>query len=236
MTDPAPAYYARAGGRPADWWTLLHPPYTLWHLSYVVLGAALVPHPDLAVLALTVAAFALAMGVGAHALDELQGRPLRTAIPDRTLWVVAVFGVLLAVGVGCWLAWRQSALLWPLVVAGPVLVAGYNLELFGGRLHTDNGFALAWGGFPVIVGYLAQDPPLDSAATIGAAGVTIAAVLLARAQRALSTPARRLRRESPDLSAAERASALRPLEAALRALAWAHPLLALGVLAVQLSR
>ena len=35
-----PAFYARPSfasrGAIGDWWTLLHPPYTLWHLSYVV--------------------------------------------------------------------------------------------------------------------------------------------------------------------------------------------------------
>ncbi len=158
MTDPAPAYYARTGGRLADWWTLLHPPYTLWHLSYVVLGACMAPEVDLAVLGLTVVAFALAMGVGAHALDELQGRPLRTQIADRTLVVVAAVSVLLAVGMGAWMALEQTPWLWPLVAVGPVLVAGYNLELFGGRLHTDLGFAASWGGFPVLTGYVAQDP------------------------------------------------------------------------------
>lgn len=226
----APAYYARRGGQLADWWTLLHPPYTVWHLSYVVLGACLAPVVDLGVLGLTVLAFGLATGVGAHALDELKGRPLRTGIGERTLWAAATASVLLAVGLGCWLAWRESALLWPLVAAGPVLVAGYNLELFGGRLHTGAGFALAWGGFPVVVGYVAQDPSMGIAGTAAVVGAATAAVLLSSAQRALSTPARRLRRHSPDLTARERADALAPLESALRALAWAHPLLALGLL------
>ena len=38
-----PAYYAARPGGWRDWWTLLHPPYTAWHLSYSVIGAALAP-------------------------------------------------------------------------------------------------------------------------------------------------------------------------------------------------
>lgn len=235
--DPvrAPAYYARSGGRLADWWTLLHPPYTVWHLSYVVLGAGLAPDVDVGVLGLTVAAFLLAMGVGAHALDELQGRPLGTGIGDRTLWAAAAGSVLAAVALGVQIALTQTAWLWPLVAAGPVLVAGYNLELFGGRLHTDLGFAMSWGGFPVVTGYVAQDPGWSPGPATGAALVAVAATLLSLAQRRLSTPARQLRRHSPDLDAGAKGRALAPLEGALRAMAWAHPLLAVGVVAGRLG-
>jgi hypothetical protein len=234
-TVPAPAYYARSGGRLADWWTLLHPPYTVWHLSYVVLGAGLAREVDLGVLGLTVAAFLLAMGVGAHALDELQGRPLRTRISDRMLWAAAAGSVLAAVALGLLLAVTQTAWLWPLVAAVPVLVAGYNLELFGGRLHTDLGFAASWGGFPVVTGYVAQAPGWSPGPVTGVALVAVAATLLSLAQRRLSTPARQLRRHSPDLDPGDKARALAPLEAALRAMAWAHPLLAAGLVAGRLG-
>ena len=60
---------------------LLHPPYTLWHLSYVAIGATLAPRFDGGRLVATLLAFFLAVGVCAHALDELHGRPLRTTIP-----------------------------------------------------------------------------------------------------------------------------------------------------------
>ena len=171
-----PAFYARSGGGLAQWWTLLHPPYTGWHLSYVVLGTAVVPEPDFGVLALTVLAFALAMGVGAHALDELNGRPLGTGISDRALWCAAVASVAAAVALGVLLAVRATPALWPLVVAGSVLVAGYNLELFGGRLHTPAGFALSWGAFPAVTGYVAQDP---SWSVEGVLALTVLAFALA---------------------------------------------------------
>ena len=69
--------------RVRDWLTLLHPPYTVWHLSYVAIGAAVAGHLVLWRLGGTLLAFFLAVGIGAHALDELHGRPLRTAERGR---------------------------------------------------------------------------------------------------------------------------------------------------------
>ncbi len=81
MSESRPAFYALAAGGWRDYVTLLHPPYTAWHLSYVVMGAALAPQFEWDRLLAALAAFFLGMGVGAHALDELNGRPLRTRIP-----------------------------------------------------------------------------------------------------------------------------------------------------------
>ena len=99
-----------------DWWTLLHPPYTAWHLSYVVIGAALAPQVLVSYLIATVLAFFLAAGLAAHALDELRGRPLRTAIPSAAL--VAVVAVL-ALAVGTML--RRSAAAVTVVIVAIVL-------------------------------------------------------------------------------------------------------------------
>ena len=85
-----PAFYALAQGGWRDYVTLLHLPYTLWHLSYVAIGAALAPELEADRLLWGLAAFALALGVGAHALDELHGRPLHTEIPRLVLiWLAA---------------------------------------------------------------------------------------------------------------------------------------------------
>ncbi len=239
-----PAFYARRGGRAADWWTVLHPPYTVWHLSYVVLGAAMAPTRDWGALALSVLAFFLAVGVAAHALDELAGRPLGTAIPAATLRAVAGVALAGAVALGLLGVFGWGPVNWALLVAIPVgaaLVIGYNLELLGGRMHTDLVFALGWGGFPVVVGYSAQAPPVSATGMLAVAAATLTAVATAAAQRSLSTPARRLRRRTltvsgvvtaPDGAVVEldRAALLAPLEAALRALVWAMPLLAVTAL------
>ena len=95
-----PAFYAARPGGWRDWWTLLHPPYTAWHLSYVVIGATLAPHIDGARLVATLVAFFFAVGIAAHALDELHGRPLRTTIPTGWLVGLGAGGLLIACALG----------------------------------------------------------------------------------------------------------------------------------------
>jgi hypothetical protein len=245
MAEPGPsagaAFYARAGGRRSQWWTVLHPPYTLWHLSYAVMGAAIAPRLSWALLAATVLGFFLGVGVAAHALDEINGRPLGTTISDTMLWTAAVVSLAGAVLVGALAVPHSSALLVPCIVIGVLLVLGYNLELFGGRLHTDVGFAAAWGGFPVLVGFLAQGPPLARPVTAAAVGLALAATGLSYAQRRLSTPARTLRRRVSDLhgvltrrdgtqEALTAGVLLAPLEAALKTLSITMPVLAVALL------
>ena len=154
-SDARPAFYALAPGGWRDYVTLLHPPYTVWHLSYVAIGAAIAPRLDWSLLGWTVLAFLLAMGVGAHALDELQGRPLQTGIPRGVLVALAVTSIVGACAIGVWVAsWRTWWLL-AFVAAGAFVVVAYNLELFGGAFHSDVWFALAWGAFPLLTAYFA---------------------------------------------------------------------------------
>ena len=216
------AFYAvgRGTGGLGDWVTLLHPPYTLWHLSYVAIGAAVMPPLVLWRLAGTLVAFFLAVGIGAHALDELHGRPLGTGINGALLIATAVVSITAAMVLGLvYGGWK----LLPFVIIGGVLVYAYNLELFGGVLHSDVWFALAWGAFPALVGAYAQHFTLSLAAGVAA----VAAFFLSLGQRALSTPARMLRRRVSqvavqlsftDGSEAElgRAELLEPIERALR--------------------
>ena len=241
-----PAFYGRRGGRRADWWTLLHPPYTVWHVSYAVIGAGLAPHLNWLALAVTAVAFFLAVGIAAHALDEFHGRPLGTAISDRTLWAVATIALAGAVGLGVVAVSRSGPALIPFIVVGVGLVLGYNLELFGGRLHNDFGFAAGWGGFPVAVGYVAQAPPLTGAGVAAVVLATLAAAAFSHAQRCLSTPARTVRRRTRHLSGVitfsdatrgtlDRARVLEPLEGALRAMSWAVPLLAAAIILARLQ-
>jgi len=187
----APAFYALRPGGWRDYVTLLHLPYTGWHLSYVVVGGCLAAMVDWWVLGLTVLAFALALGIGAHALDELNGRPLRTRIPAAVLVGLAVGSVAVASAIGVVVALERTLWILPLVAVGATLVPAYNLELLGGRAHTDLGFALAWGAFPVLTAFVAQTGTLRAEALLAAAWATV----LSLAQRRLSTPVRRLRRE-----------------------------------------
>jgi hypothetical protein len=185
-----PAFYALRPGGWRDYATLLHAPYTAWHLAYVVVGGCLAPAVAWGRLGLAIAAFALAMGVGAHALDELNGRPLGTAIPARVLAALAVASLAAACALGIVVAVSFSLWLLAFVAAGAFLVPAYNLELFGGRVHTDLWFGLAWGAFPLLTGYFACAGELRGEAVLAAGWAT----LLSLAQRRLSTPVRRLRR------------------------------------------
>ena len=212
---------------------MLHPPYTAWHLSYVVIGACLAPHVRLSNLLATLLAFMAAVGVAAHALDELNGRPLRTTISSPVLVAVAATGLAVAVVVGAIGVERVGAVLVPFLVAGPMLVLGYNLELVRGILHNDVGFGAAWGAFPVLTAYVGQTGTLAWAAVIAAGG----AMALSMAQRNLSTPARLVRRRATSVEgfvrlsdgrvlALDEQAVLAPLERALGATSWAIVLLA----------
>lgn len=236
------AFYALPAGGWRDYWTLLHPPYTLWHLSYVAIGAALAPVFRVGWWLETTAAFFLAMGVAAHALDELHGRPLRTRIPDGVLWGLAAVGLAAAAALGIHGALASTAWIWLLIPVGGFLVVAYDLELFGGRFHSDLWFALAWGGFPVVTAYVAQTGTLTAEAVLAAAGCSV----LSAAQRALSTPVRRLRRHATEVAGTityddgtnrplDAASLRSAPEAGLRLLCVAMPLLgaALVVLRVR---
>jgi hypothetical protein len=226
-SDRRPAYYAARSDGWRDWWTLLHPPYTAWHLSYVVIGASLAPHVDVTRLVATLLAFFAAVGLSAHALDELHGRPLRTRIPSAALVAVTVAGLTASVALGLVGAARVGWVLVPFIVVGPLLVVAYNAELFGGVVHTDAGFAVAWGAFPLLTAYVAQAGRLGLAAVLGA----VAAFALSYAQRSLSAPARLLRRHVEAVHGSMTLSdgttrpldetVLRaPLEHALRAMSW----------------
>ena len=185
-----PSWYALETGGWRDYVTLLHFPYTTWHLSYVVIGGCLAPAVAWGRLGAAVAAFGLAVGIGAHALDELQDHPLRTSIPDGVLVGLAAVSIAAACGIGVVGAIAFEPWLVLLVPVGLFLVVAYNLELLDGRFHSDLWFGLAWGGFPVVCGYAAVAGELSVAALL-AAGF---AVLLSLAQRALSNHVRFVRR------------------------------------------
>jgi hypothetical protein len=223
-----PAFYALEPGGWRDYVTLLHLPYTAWHLSYVVIGAALSSEFAGRRLLAALAAFALALGIGAHALDELNGRPLRTQIPDRVLIALAALsiGAASAIGIAAALAWTPWLLVF--VAAGAFLVVAYNLELFGGVFHTNLWFGLAWGAFPLLTGYFVVAEEL----TVEAGLAAVFALMTSLAQRALSTEVRTIRR-SGSFDAATAAPMIAAPETALRALTAAMIFLAAALLVLR---
>jgi hypothetical protein len=196
VNEARPAFYALAPGGWRDYVTLLHPPYTLWHLSYVVIGAALAPDFDGRLLGWTLVAFFLALGVGAHALDELNGHPLALRIAPRVLVALAVTSIAAAAAIGIVIAAQRDLWLLAFVAAGAFLVTAYNLEFFAGTFHSDAWFAIGWGSFPLLTAYFASARTVRADALVAA----VFALLLSLAQRTLSTQVRNVRRRTTAVS------------------------------------
>lgn len=240
-----PAFYALRPGGWRDLVTLLHPPYTLWCISYVAIGAGAAPQVHADTLCAALGAFLLAVGIGAHSLDELRGRPLQTRLSDHALIALAVGGLGGAVAIGIAGIFSVSTTLVPLVLAGAFLVPAYNLELFDGRFHTDVWFAAAWGAFPALTGWWANALAVRSGAeAIAGAAAVLACFWLSMAQRRLSTPVRELRRRTEAVSGEQlladgtrrqldRGVLAAPLDGALRALSVAVPLLGIAAVALR---
>lgn len=239
---PRPAFYALASGGWRDYVTLLHPPYTAWHLSFVAIGAGLTPAFSLSRLLPTLAAFFLAVGIGAHALDELQGRPLATQIPSAVLVALGSVAVVLAVGIGVVGALVVDPWIGAFVAAGSFIVLAYSLELFDGRFHSDFWFALSWGSFPVLTGFFAAAGTVSLAALFGA----LFAFALSLAQRHLSTRVRDIRRRISAVSGTvtrhdgsvqsiTASELVKVEEVALRALTCATVALAAALVAMRLA-
>ena len=221
-----PAFYALAPGGWRDYVTLLHLPYTFWHLSYVVIGGCLAPHPAGARLTLTVVAFFLGLGIAAHALDELNGRPLQTRIPTGVLIALAAASLAGACAIGIGVAVAHNLWLLAFVGFGGFIAPAYNLELFGGRFHNWFWLAAAWGAFPILTAYFAMADRIRGEAVLAA----LFGALLIRAQQTLSTPVRDIRRRTVAVTGMiertdgsrveiEPETLTRPMETALRFMA-----------------
>jgi hypothetical protein len=225
--------------------TVLHPPYTLWHVSNVAIGAAMAPHIYAGRLAAAIAAFFLAVGVGAHAMDELHGRPLGTRLSRRALILLSAGGLGGALAIGVAGAIVVSPTLIPLVLAGAFIAPAYNLEWFGGRFHTDVWLAVSWAGFSCFTGWWVNALGVHSVReAVAVATAVLACIFLVTAQRRLSTPVRELRRRTVALEGEQRladgsvrelsaAGLSAPLDGALKALSIAVPLLAVALVAIR---
>jgi hypothetical protein len=144
-----------------------------------------------------------------------------------------------AIGVGGVLT--ISATLLPFVVLGGLFLPAYNLELAGGRFHSDLWFALGWGAFPALTGYFANAEKLALPGLLIAAGCLVMSI----AQRRLSAPARELRRRTTSVSGVRTDSdgrkvplslseLLGPLDGALAALSLAIPVTACALVSARL--
>ena len=245
MGEQRPAFYALRPGGWRDIVTILHPPYTAWNLANVAFGAAVASEIHTDRFVATLAAFFLAVGISAHALDELNGRPLKTELSDRTLIGLAAVSLAGAIGIGIAGCIIVSPTLAPFVVAGGFFVVAYSLELFNGRFHTDFWLAFAWAAFPALTSWWINTLSFESPKTV-VAGILVAAGCfgLVSVQRRLSTPVRRLRRKTVSITGEQRledgtvipltvAEIAAPLDWSLRGLSWAVVVLAIGLVVIR---
>ncbi len=191
MTIQKPAWYTVTGhGALADLTNLLHPPYTLWHLSYVIVGIGLAPviHPERSIA--VVVAFFLGLGIGAHALDETMGNPLKTRLSKKKLYLIGFLSLAFAAAIGTYYVVTLSFLLLPIIVAEVFFALAYNLEAFNKRFHNMLVFSISWGVLPFLTGYFVNALSFS----VGAVLASLAIGLLTYVQRTLSLQARSVRR------------------------------------------
>ncbi|MDA4125305.1 MAG: hypothetical protein OK438_07680 [Thaumarchaeota archaeon] len=145
-------------------------PYTLMNASYTVIGCFAAPSTNLYRAGLLALVYLLAVGISAHALDATApNRPWGAFLTRNQLFALGFGSLLLAAGVGLYLALAFAPFLLLVGVLEIFLLLAYNLELFKGRFHTDLWFSFSWGFLPVVAGYVLQT---DSFAPIGlAAGI-----------------------------------------------------------------
>jgi hypothetical protein len=167
---------------------MLHLPYTAMVLAVVVLGAALAPVPSGIILLATLAAYFLALGIGAHFLDQLPGMGSSYVRhwPPWALAVVGSLGVALGVVIGVVGALVQLGVPFlGLVVVQGVVAVGYPLApRFGGLLHRDPVFAVSWGTLPFLTSFYAQSREFTTVSLVVGAFLAGVAVLEIRASRA----------------------------------------------------
>ncbi|HEY7121315.1 MAG TPA: hypothetical protein VH329_02035 [Solirubrobacterales bacterium] len=245
MPEQRPAFYALRPGGWRDLITVLHPPYTAWNLANVCFGAAAATQIHTDRFIATLAAFFLAVGISAHTFDELNGRPLKTQLSDRTLIGLAVGSLAGAIGIGIAGCIIVSPTLIPFVLAGGFFVLAYNLELFGGRFHTAFWLAFAWAAFPALTSWWVNTLTFANAqADVAGALVAVGCFGLVSVQRTLSTPVRRLRRKTVSVTGEQRlddgtvipltpAELSGPLDASLRGLSWAVVALSIGLVVIR---
>lgn len=158
----------------------------------MVIGAAVASSFHLDRLLGTLLAFFLAVGIGAHALDELNGRPLSTRIPRKVLGGLAVASLSGAIALGVVAGVTITLWIFPFIAFGGFIAMAYNLGLWHDRFHSDFWFAFAWGALPVLTSYWINALNLNLDAVL----MAFACFTLSLAQRTLSTQVRTVRRRT----------------------------------------
>lgn len=180
---------------------LLFLPYTGMVLAYTVIGSMLAAHIHWDRVAAIVLVYFLALGIGAHALDALGSKgskPWGQVFSREWLWALALGSVVGAYTIGIYYMVLYTPLLWPIAILEGFFLLAYNLEWFGGRLHTDGWFAFSWGTLPVLAGYVLQTNALSLPALIVGASMGLLSLVEIKASRPYKELKRRLRTNAGD--------------------------------------
>lgn len=139
-------------------------PYTLMNASYVLVGSLVAPSVDYGRMAGMALVYLLAVGVAAHSLDAMApNRPWGGFLSRSQLAGLAVAALIPACALGLYYAFTAALILLPLGLIELFFLLCYNLELVGGRFHTDFWFAFSWGFLPVLAGFAVQTGTLTLA-------------------------------------------------------------------------
>jgi voltage-gated potassium channel Kch len=176
-------------------------------LSYTVIGGMLAPTVAWDRVGALLIIYFLGLGIAAHALDALGSRgikPWGDVFSRRQLWLAAAGSLVPAYAIAGHYSYWYVPWLAVLAVVEGFFVFAYNLEWWNGRFHTDNWFALSWGGLPVLAGYVMQTNSLSLAALIVAAAMVALSLAEITASRAYKTIKRASNRSQDDDALAAR--------------------------------
>jgi hypothetical protein len=187
-------YFLDSRSKLADFYNILHLPYTAMVLSFVVAGTAAAPQVHLDRLVGAVVAYFLGLGIGAHALDQLEpgGSHYVGSLSRRELATMAALGEAAGVAIGMYYALTVTLWLVPLIALGLLFALAYPFpsRLLGGILHNNLSFSFAWGFLPFVTSYFVNSIELTPTSVVGGG----LAALVAGAEVRLSRPARAARR------------------------------------------
>lgn len=196
-----PTWYARSG-KLGEFWTILHMPYTLMVLSYVVIGASTGPNTSFFRLFWTVVAYFLGLGIGAHSLDQLSNMGSRYVRnwSDKELLVLASFSLCGAIAIGGYFAVNVDPLLWLFIGTETFFAIAYPCtRLFRGFFHNNLWFCISWGALPYLTSYYLQ----NKAVTPNALVMSVALSLTAMIEIIISRWVRWFRKKQPQVLLAE---------------------------------
>lgn len=150
-------WYATEGSKLAEFWTILHLPYTFMSLSFLAIGFGIAGVQRWDVFAWIMIAYFLGLGIAAHAFDQLPGQG-SSYVKYLTPWELTALGVAAvssAVIIG--ITWMYKLSAWHLswiIVLQTFFVFSYPLsKTLRGYFHTDFWFAISFGFVPVMAGY-----------------------------------------------------------------------------------